>query len=153
MSTRRELLKLGAIAGVSALIPQVADAGRLAAAPRELNGNSAPIDDDGLRPTREQLQGQVKGSFYVSRPGHADVRLVLVEVGDPALARGKSSPRCFRAIFRGPATTPLGQDTYAVLNRWLGQLELFLVPVGLAAKGMRYYEASFNRAVPVNHAA
>jgi hypothetical protein len=151
MSSRRELLKLGAIAGVSALIPGMAEAARPGAAPRELNGIPAP--DDGLQPTRQQLQGQVKGSFYVSRPGHPDVRLVLVQVADPALARGKSSPQCFRAVFSGPATAPLGQDTYAVLNRWLGQLELFLVPVGLAVKGMRYYEASFNRAVPVNQVA
>jgi len=150
MSSRRELLKLGTLAGVSALIPGAADAARLGAL-RGPNVNSSA--DDGPQPTRQQLQGQVKGSFYVYRPGHPDVRLVLVEVGDPALARGKSRPECFRALFRGPAKTPLGQNTYAILNRWLGQLELFLVPVGPAVSGMRYYEASFNRVVPEGQVA
>lgn len=149
MSSRRELLKLGTLAGVSALIPGAADAARLAA-PR---GPSASASDEGPQPTRQQLQGQVKGSFYVYRPSHPDVRLVLMEVGDPALARGKSRPECFRALFRGPAKTPLGQDTYAILNRWLGRLELFLVPVGPVVNGMRYYEASFNRAVPEGQVA
>jgi len=151
MSTRRELLKLGTLAGVSALIPGAADAARLGAAARGPNATSS-AGDDGPQPTRQQLQGQVKGSFYVSRPGHADVRLVLVEVGDPVLAR-KSRPECFRALFSGPATTPLGQDTYAMLNRWLGQLELFLVPVGPVGSRTRYYEASFNRAVPEGQVA
>jgi uncharacterized protein DUF6916 len=149
MSSRRELLKLGTLAGVSALIPGATDAAPLAA-PR---GPNISAKDDGPQPTRQQLQGQVKGSFYVSRPGHPDVRLVLMEVGDPALARGKSRPECFRALFCGPAKTPLGQSTYAILNRWLGQLELFLVPVGPVRNGMRYYEASFNRVVPESQVA
>ncbi|HEX6737824.1 MAG TPA: hypothetical protein VF310_06125, partial [Vicinamibacteria bacterium] len=57
-------------------------------------------------------------------------------------------PECFCALFSGPAVTPLSQGTYTILNRRLGSLEFFLVPVGRATKGTRYYEAAFNRAVP-----
>jgi hypothetical protein len=138
MSTRRELLKLGTLAGVSALIPAAAGAARLGNAPHVEPGVEGP------QPTRQQLQGQLNGSFYVSRPAQPEVRLVLVEVSDPALSR-KPRPECFCALFRGPANLPLRQDTYPVVNRWLGQLELFLVPVGPVRKGTRYYEASFNR--------
>jgi hypothetical protein len=148
MSSRRELLKLGTLAGVSALIPGAAAAARLQNAPQVAPGGS-----DGPEPSRQQLQAQVNSSFYVARQARQDVRLVLVEVSDPALSRTKAHPECFGALFRGPATAPLAQGTYMLVNRWLGQLELFLVPVGPVRKGMRYYEASFNRAVPEGHLA
>jgi uncharacterized protein DUF6916 len=140
MSTRRELLRLGTLAGVAALVPGAADASRLMIEPRGAV--------DGPHPTRQQLLAQLNASFYVYRSNYPDLRLVLIAVSDPALSRNKPGrPDCFRALFRGPATSPLAQSTYALLNRLLGEFEIFLVPVGQAAKGQRFYEASFNRTV------
>jgi hypothetical protein len=139
MSTRRELLRLGTLAGVAALVPGgAADASRFVMEPRGAA--------DGPLPTRQQLQAQLNASFYVHRSNYPDLRLVLVQVADPALGRGKAGrPDCFRALFRGPAASPLSQSTYDLVNRSLGQVEIFLVPVGPAVKGQRYYEAAFNR--------
>jgi hypothetical protein len=50
----------------------------------------------------------------------------------------------FSLIFRGPLAMPLRQRTYRLKHYALGQLEIFLVPVGQDA-GARYYEAVFNR--------
>jgi len=71
-----------------------------------------------------------------------------VDVTDPAFAATPGNDECFRAIFRGPGKISLRQDSYAMANRGLGKLTLFLVPAGRHVRGARYYEASFNRAVP-----
>ena len=50
--------------------------------------------------------------------------------------------RQFSLVFRGTATTILPQHTYQLTHSDLGGLELFLVPLGPDAEGMRY-EAAF----------
>jgi hypothetical protein len=49
----------------------------------------------------------------------------------------------FSALFRGPIRPVLPQRIYRLTNETLGTLELFLVPIGPDADGMRY-EAVFN---------
>lgn len=48
----------------------------------------------------------------------------------------------FSLVFRGPADPVLRQGTYAVTHDALGEQELFLVPLGRDADGVRY-EAAF----------
>lgn len=50
--------------------------------------------------------------------------------------------RQFALVFRGPATPVLPQATYSVVHADVGELALFLVPIGPAAEGMQY-EAAF----------
>ena len=50
----------------------------------------------------------------------------------------------FSLIFRGPLAMPLRQRTYRLKHHALGQLEMFLVPIG-KDEGAHYYEAVFNR--------
>jgi hypothetical protein len=50
--------------------------------------------------------------------------------------------RQFSLIFRGPATPFVPQGTYALSHAELGELDLFLVPLGPDGDGMRY-EAAF----------
>jgi hypothetical protein len=50
--------------------------------------------------------------------------------------------RQFSLVFRGPATAVLPQSTYQLSHAELGELDLFLVPIGPDAEGMRY-EAAF----------
>ncbi len=52
----------------------------------------------------------------------------------------------FSLIFRGPLNLPLRQRTYSMKHYALGNLEMFLVPVGKDGGG-RYYEAVFNRSM------
>ena len=138
MTTRRELLVMGSMAGVGLLLPGTAQAGL-----HKRDGVEAAAD--GLVPTREQLVAQVNTSFVVRREDARSVRLVLVGVDDPALAGRGRRPGVFRAVFRGPRRALLGQDTYAVTNDALGEFPLFLVPVGRADGAAPLYEAAFNR--------
>jgi hypothetical protein len=137
MTTRRELLKLGTMAGVAALVPGVAGAGR--------SRLSSPSATDSPIPTRDQLLAQLNTRFFVQPDDRPAVALVLVEVADPAHCTARSQPERFRAVFRGPRSLPLRQDTYVVANGALGEFPLFLVPVGRPTARACYYEAAFNR--------
>lgn len=66
------------------------------------------------------------------------------------LRSGRSSPRQeqFALLFRGPLETPLAQGMYPLRHEVLGELDIFLVPVGMDAQGYSY-EAVFNRLLPL----
>jgi hypothetical protein len=127
MSTRRRFVKLGTISGVAALVPL---------GPRASSG------------TRARFASRVGEAFLVEPGRGGAVRLVLVEVSDPAVPGAPlGHPECFSASFLGPAGG-LRQGTYTVTNGGLGRLSLFLVPVGRPEAGAQRYEAAFNCAVP-----
>jgi hypothetical protein len=138
MTTRRELLVLGSMAGVGMMVPDAVEA-------NVRNGAAPETAADELSPTREQLLAQVNTSFVVRREDGDLVTLVLVAVADPALSGHRRQPGSFRAVFRGPRGASLGQDTYAVANAALGEFPLFLVPVGRTDRTGPLYEAAFNR--------
>lgn len=72
------------------------------------------------------------------------VGLVLVEVTDLARRDGSGPRRSpFSLIFRGPLAPVMPQRTYGLEHASLGRLEIFIVPIGPDASGMRY-EAVFN---------
>ena len=145
MSTRRELLRLGTLAGVAVLIPGAAGAalaaGPQAGRPGKVSWKNLPV------PTREQFANQLNTTFVVQRRGEPSVGLLLVEVTDPVFA-STGGEECFRAVFRGPSSLFLRQDTYAVAHKGLGEMALFLVPTGRTVRGGRYYEAAFNLVEP-----
>ena len=59
-----------------------------------------------------------------------------------------SSPRQlqFSVVFQAPVTAPIEQGIYRIEHDKLGELELFLVPIGRDKDGVQY-EASFNRLI------
>jgi hypothetical protein len=136
MQTRRGFVKLTTICGAAALLPRAL-------------GAATPPSAPGAG-TRGRFASQL-GEPFLTEDGHgARVRLVLVEVSDPAVlgAPGLGGhPECFSASFLGPAGG-LGQGTHAVTNAGLGRLSLFLVPVGRPHRGVQRYEAAFNCVVP-----
>jgi hypothetical protein len=77
--------------------------------------------------------------------------LRLAEVLTPAQEEGMLEARRargvrpvpFNLVFRGPLSPLLPQRTYRLANELLGELDLFLVPLGPDAEGQRY-EAVFN---------
>jgi hypothetical protein len=95
--------------------------------------------------THDHFAGRVGEGFDVTAPGPA-VPLELIEatVGDQPGGQGPDGKerRQFSLFFRGPAEPVLAQSTYQVSHAELGELELFLVPIGPDAEGMRY-EAAF----------
>ena len=67
--------------------------------------------------------------------------------GDGGQRAGRPGPdgqqrRQFSLVFRAPATQVWPQGTYGLSHEELGELELFLVPIGSDAEGVRY-EAAF----------
>jgi hypothetical protein len=84
------------------------------------------------------------GEEFRVATGEVALGLVLSEVTN--LARPESpSPRRspFSLIFRGPFRPQLVQRIWPLEHAALGRLEIFLVPIGPDAAGMRY-EAVFN---------
>jgi len=71
--------------------------------------------------------------------------LVLVEARNLSLRTGNPGPRRdpFSLLFLGPKAPVLPQRIYPLENAALGRLEIFLVPVGADADGVKY-EAIFN---------
>jgi hypothetical protein len=76
--------------------------------------------------------------------GGATIELELVAaspVGDRAAADGRREP--FALLFRGPSDPVLPQRIYRLECASLGSLDIFLVPIGADAAGIRY-EAVFS---------
>lgn len=72
------------------------------------------------------------------------MRLVEATAGTQPGGRGPEGQERvqFSLVFRGPADPMLTQGTYAVTHEALGEQDLFLVPLGRDADGVRY-EAAF----------
>ena len=89
------------------------------------------------------FSGRIGEGFRLEERGGV-AELTLVEVTDLA-RRGNPGPRRspFSLVFRGPLSPVMPQRTYALEHASLGRLEIFLVPIGPDADGMRY-EAVFN---------
>jgi hypothetical protein len=140
MTTRRRFVKLGTISGVVTLLP-----GDLGAESRD---GAVGQPSAG---TRGRFASQLGRTFLVENGAGGQVPLVLSAVSDPAVlgAPGlEGHPESFSASFLAPAKAPLRQGTYAVTNRGLGRLSLFLVPTGRPHGGTQHYEAVFNCVIP-----
>ena len=85
--------------------------------------------------------------FYLPGPNDTRINLALTEVGSPEerilhRARETAGREPFNLLFRGPLEPFLEQQMVVLQHDELGQLELFLVPVGQDDQGY-YYEAVF----------
>ncbi len=76
-------------------------------------------------------------SAFELRDGEVSASLTLTEV---AILRESpvSGRRAFSLVFEGPAVPAVPQGTYALHHEALGELELFLVPIGSDERGVRY---------------
>jgi hypothetical protein len=96
--------------------------------------------------TYDDFAGRVSEQFDVSVGEGPSVPMVLVEATTSSVAGGQGPDgqerMQFSLVFRGPAAQALPQSTYPITHAELGELELFLVPLGPDAEGMRY-EAVF----------
>lgn len=97
----------------------------------------------------EHLAGRVGDRFVATRAvdggeGRSEQAFELIEAS--ALSAATAPPDAlrgpFRLIFRGPREAFFSQGILALEHAELGRLEIFLVPIGPDAQGMRY-EAIF----------
>ena len=70
----------------------------------------------------------------------ATLRLTLIEAVATGPAPGGAAARRqpFSLIFRGPRAPVLPQRIYRLEHEAMGPLEIFIVPIGPDAEGMRY---------------
>ena len=105
-----------------------------------------PVGSHGGRPmlehlTHESFRPHVGTPFRVEYAPAASATLTLFEV--TVLGGGGTAPRQpFSLLFRGPRAPVLPQRIYRLEHEGMGALELFIVPIGPDAEGLRY-EAIF----------
>lgn len=92
--------------------------------------------------THESFAAELGSEFRLPIAGRGSLLLTLAEATALGSARpgGPRSP--FSLVFRGPPAPVLPQRTYRLEHDRLGALEIFIVPIGPDALGMRY-EAIF----------
>lgn len=74
--------------------------------------------------------------------GASTLDFELVEASEMPSSQVTAGRRPFSVIFRGPKEPILPQSIYRVSHDQLGELDLFLVPLGPGREGVRY-EAVF----------
>jgi hypothetical protein len=87
----------------------------------------------------EDFTARVNERFTL-HAGAESLDLTLVEA--KPLGASQREGGAFSLVFRAAGETHAPQGTYTLKNEHLGQLEVFLVPLGADAEGMRY-EAVF----------
>jgi hypothetical protein len=93
------------------------------------------LDADGIEP-------HVGTDFTLAdRPEHASLKLTGVRRTGRRHEEGAREG--FALDFTGEGADPMPQDTYELQHAELGELAIFLVPVGVDAEGVRY-EAVFS---------
>ncbi|MGH8564406.1 MAG: DUF6916 family protein [Gammaproteobacteria bacterium] len=91
--------------------------------------------------TKESWSECLGSSFELLDDGRGTITMVLAEVtGLGHGAGGRRDP--YSLVFRGPPAPILPQRIYRLRHHQMGDLELFLVPIGPDGEGMRY-EAIF----------
>jgi hypothetical protein len=94
--------------------------------------------------TRDTFAPHVGSSFLVHADDARRVELTLAQVSD---VRTSARTEAFSLEFHGPAGAALPQAEYRFEHPVLGELALFIVPVGQQG-GLLEYEAVFNRVLP-----
>jgi hypothetical protein len=94
--------------------------------------------------TQEHFAARMNQVFTIDSGDGARIEAELVEVrplGETALKSGRRQG--FSVLFRGPMEPILPQRVYTLEHPKLGEIQLFLVPIGPDGTGLRY-EAVFS---------
>ena len=93
--------------------------------------------------THVQFEDCLYQSFHVECANADPVKTELIEIEKHGTFNpGSHQRQSFSLIFRGPMEPLLPQKTHVLKNETMGNLEIFLVPIGPDDQGMRY-EAIF----------
>ncbi len=90
--------------------------------------------------TKEAFTENLNTKFRIPFDSSRAAELELIEVVE---ARSTSRQQQFSVFFRGPLEYRLPQATYHMEHEKMGEIDLFIVPVGREPEGFRY-EAVFN---------
>lgn len=94
--------------------------------------------------TLEDFEPCLGQTFHVPLENADGIELELIQVKPLGAADSKAQVRqSFSLLFRGPLQPMVGQQVLKFENSTLGELELFLVPIGPDDVGM-LYDVTFN---------
>lgn len=93
--------------------------------------------DADLRQLTAESFAALQGTRFAVASTDFSFELVRVQQRDPSV------PRPFSLIFRAPGPGVLEQRTYPLEHAELGELQIFLVPIGRSGDAVEY-EAVFN---------
>lgn len=94
-------------------------------------------------PTRDTFAEHLNTKFRVETGAEQTAEMELTEVTE---VTQKSRQESFAVIFLAPKDTAPEQRLYQMRHEALGALDIFLVPVSLDERGLRF-EAVFNRLI------
>ena len=83
-------------------------------------------------------------SFRVVGTDFDGLEVRLTDVDELPVQPNAPRPESFSLVFAGPGRPMLEQRTYRLAHPVIGELEIFLVPIGYSAEGGLLYEAVFN---------
>lgn len=91
----------------------------------------------------EDFADRVGDGFTISIPEIAEIELSLVEAQPLPNRRGPEHRQPFSLIFRAADPRVLPQQIHLMKHEALGEMAIFLVPVGKSEAGVEY-QATFN---------
>lgn len=91
--------------------------------------------------TAGDFEKHLNQTFVIHPSDVESIETQLVGVTDLGEIAPKGR-RAFSLVFRGPREPALPQRIYAIGHETMGRMEIFIVPIGPDAEGMRY-EAVF----------
>jgi len=90
----------------------------------------------------DDFNGCLDQPFNLEHNG-ASHALILISVDRLAKSATSDDREAFSVVFRGDKSQTLEQQIYRISHDALGNMDLFIVPIGLDDEGMRY-EAVFS---------
>ena len=91
----------------------------------------------------DDFNGCLNQPFTLQLDESTHLRLILISVDKNPGSATVGEYDAFSVVFRGDNTQMLEQQTYNISNDTLGDMALFIVPIGPDDKGLRY-EAVFS---------
>lgn len=95
----------------------------------------------------KDFAGCINDNFHVLGEHHGALSLQLIQI---AMEPAKPEQHVFSLLFRGSVDPLLPQRTYQLKHHQLGEVDIFLVPVGQDKEGCTY-QAVFNHLVHSTH--
>jgi hypothetical protein len=93
--------------------------------------------------TAEDFSPLLEEQFEINIAQDQNIHLQLIEVTPGKFTNSSTERKTFSIVFRGALDTEIPQGIYAIKHKKLGELSLFLVPIGPDENGM-CFEAVFN---------
>lgn len=95
------------------------------------------MNEPGPIPSRKSLEGALETDFEI-RPGEGGGEAFAARLVEVKARSAPPGHEQFSALFIGPDAPVRPQGIYRFVHAGLGELDLFMVPVGRASAGIEY---------------